>query len=247
MKGPAPYSFSDGFEEPYIRLRAKEGRIFNDSAVINLPYVDKANPNYKEWKIRAHSFKKIMAHIKHKGTGLDMLEVGCGNGWLSAQLAAATTGTVIGTDINNTELEQARRVFYQRPNLSFVNCDIRDHVPGDQKFDIIVFAASIQYFSSLKEILDVALENLSEQGEIHILDSHFYQASEIEAARQRTKDYYASMAFDVLTNYYYHHSIEELNGYQYKLLQNPYSWKNKLSAVKNPFHWIVLKKQALEK
>ena len=243
MKHAATHIVIDEFEQHYINLRKKEGRVYTDEEVSVLPSIDKAHPNYAEWKIRKRSFKKLLSYIKNKGTALNILEVGCGNGWLSAQLASINNAEVIGTDINNTELEQAKRVFHQQQDLSFVNCDIRDRVPGDKKFDIILFAASIQYFSSLKEILTVALENLAPGGEVHILDSHFYRQYEIEAARQRTKDYYASMAFDVLTNYYYHHSLEELLFYEYKTLQDPYSWKNKFSSIRNPFHWIVLKKQ----
>ena len=182
-----------------------------------------------------------MTYIKHKATDPTILEIGCANGWLSAQLAAVTNGAVTGTDINNTELEQAKRIFHQHSNLRFINCDLRDGTLADEKFDTIIFAASIQYFSSFKEVIDTALEHLMPNGEIHILDSHFYPQKEVAAAKQRTKDYYATIGFSELTNYYHHHSIEALNGYEYIILQDPYSWKNKFSVSKHPFHWIIIK------
>lgn len=235
------YSVADKFEQLYMRLRQKEGRIYTDEVTANLPCINKNHPNAKEWKTRERSLKKLLTYIKHIATDPTILEVGCGNGWLSAQLADTTAGNVIGMDINNTELEQAKRVFHQYANLSFINGDLRNGILADKKLDIIIFAASIQYFPSLKEVIDAALKYLMPNGEIHILDSHFYPQKEMAAAKQRTKKYYASIGFDELTNYYHHHSIEALNGYRYKILQDPFSWKNKLWATKYPFHWIIIK------
>ncbi|MEP7163289.1 MAG: class I SAM-dependent methyltransferase [Ferruginibacter sp.] len=235
------YPVADEFEQLYISLRQKEGRIYKDEEVASLPFIHRDHPNAKEWEIRARTFKKILSHIKRKDTGLNILEVGCGNGWLSAQLAAASTGTVIGIDINNTELEQAKRVFRKHSNLRFIYGDLRNAVLGNTKFDIILFAASIQYFSSLKEVTDTALKYLATGGEMHILDSHFYRQKEIAAAKQRSSEYYSSIGFSELAMYYHHHSIEALNEYQHIILEDPYSWKNKLSVRKYPFHWVLIK------
>lgn len=243
MNNSDTYTIAEEFEQLYIRLRQKEGRIYTDEETANLPCINKDHPNAKEWEIRAYSLKKLLTYIKHIASDPTILEIGCGNGWLSAQLTAATKGKVIATDINNTELEQAKRVFHQHSNLSFINCDLRDGTLADKKFDVIIFAASIQYFSSLKEVIDTALEHLTANGEIHLIDSHFYTQKEIAAAKQRTKEYYATIGFSELTNYYYHHTMGELQGYRYTILQDPGSWKNKLSVTKYPFHWIIIKNQ----
>ena len=65
---------------------------------------------------------------------------------------------VTGLDINTVELEQARKVFSKIPNLKFTEGDICSGILGDEKFDLIVFAASIQYFESLEKILKIASE-----------------------------------------------------------------------------------------
>ena len=242
MKTNTTYSRVDEFEQHYIRLREQEGRLYTDEQLAMLPSIHKDHINYREWQIRKRSCMHLLRYIKQKSRIQSILEVGCGNGWLSGQLAKSTGATVLGTDINNTELEQASRVF-KYPNLHFTNCDIRKHTGFENKFDLIVFAASIQYFSSLQEILEVAMELLTETGEIHIMDSHFYRPQDIEPARLRTQDYYARLAFDVLSNYYHHHSINNLSGFQYKVLHDPHSLKHTFSVSPNPFHWIVLKKQ----
>ena len=40
-----------------------------------------------------------------------ILDVGCGNGWFSGQLAAIASAKVYALDLNRMELEQAARIF----------------------------------------------------------------------------------------------------------------------------------------
>ncbi|HUZ61627.1 MAG TPA: class I SAM-dependent methyltransferase [Hanamia sp.] len=229
------------FEKLYISLRKKEGRIFNEKEIGRLPDVDSSHPHYKEWKIRKNSCNHLLKYIKKQGHICSILEVGCGNGWLTAQLSAVTTGEVIGIDINSAELNLAKKVFRQKHNLSFLTGDICTGILADKKFDLIVFAASIQYFKSLKEIIKIALQYLTLQGEIHILDSHFYTQSEILPASKRTKKYFSQLGFPCMSQFYFHHSLHELKSFNYTFLFNPRSWINKLLFRKKPFYWIVIK------
>ena len=106
---------------------------------------------------------------------------------------------------------------------------------------MIIFASSIQYFPSLKQTISLAIERLTLLGEIHIMDSPFYQPNEIEAAKQRTKAWFSSVGFSEMTGCYHHHTLNELENFQFKILHHPHSWKNKLSIKKNPFYWIAIK------
>lgn len=241
MSSPAIHIAPQEFEQLYIRLRQKEGRVYSDEEVAALPYIDKTHPHFKEWLIRKRSCKALVSYIKQKETFMNVLEAGCGNGWLSAKLASEVDVNVTGLDINIKELEQANRVFSRIPNVKFLPESLQSGFLGDEKFDMIIFAASIQYFSSLKQVIGHAIEHLTLQGEVHIMDSPFYLQSEIDAARQRTKAYYRSMGFTGMTDHYYHHTLNELDIFQYKILHHPHSWKNKLSIKKNPFYWIVIK------
>jgi ubiquinone/menaquinone biosynthesis C-methylase UbiE len=229
------------FERLYISLRKKEGRIFTEKEICKLPNVSKNNPHFKEWKIRKKSCNRLLKYVKQKGHVCSILEIGCGNGWLSAQLSEITKGEVTGIDINRNELAQAKKVFASKRNLNFIAADIRNGIPGDKKFDLIVFAASIQYFKSLNEIINISLRHLTLQGEIHILDSHFYLPVKIFLARQRTKKYFSEIGFPEMAGYYFHHSIRELKSFNYKVLHNPHSWMNKISFRKNPFYWVIIK------
>lgn len=229
------------FEKLYISLRKKEGRIFTEKEIRKLPGVSKNHPHFKEWKVRKNSCNKLLKYVKQKGHICNILEIGCGNGWLSAQLSQATRGEVTGIDINRTELKQAKKAFPSKSNLNFIAGDIRNGILADKKFDLIVFAASVQYFKSLKEIINTALQYLTLQGEIHILDSHFYFTQEIFPAQQRTKKYFFEIGFSAMSGYYFHHGLRELQSFNHKLLYDPHAWINKVLFRKNSFYWIVVK------
>jgi ubiquinone/menaquinone biosynthesis C-methylase UbiE len=229
------------FEKLYVALRFQEGRIYSEEEIAQLPVITASDPHYKEWLIRKNSCNKLKRYIKQHPKICNILEVGCGNGWLAAQLASVIKGLVTGTDINALELEQAWRVFNKMPNLNFIEGDIHEAILGDNKYDLIVFAASIQYFKSLTEILNTAAKYLTLQGEIHIIDTHFYKSSEIPLARVRSKNYFTEKGFPRMADYYFHHNIRELETFSFTVLHDPGSTMNKLLFNKNPFHWIVVK------
>ena len=107
------------------------------------------------------------------------------------------------------------------------------------KFDVIVFAASLQYFPSVKAIMDQALSLLNPGGEVHIMDTHFYKPEEISKAYARTRNYYNSLGYSQMAEQYFHHSIDELSGLKHHILLNPDSILN-LLGKKGPFHWITI-------
>lgn len=230
----------NSFETDYINLRQKEKRLYTDEQVKSLPKINEAHQHYKEWLIRSRSCHKLIQYLSNKKRALNILEVGCGNGWLCAQLSKIPGSNVTGIDINKTEIDQAKRVFASIENLEFLYGEITNESIHNESFDIIIFAASIQYFASLDEILIPAQQLLNTKGEIHILDSHFYRSSELEMARQRSLDYYNSMQFSEMSKHYFHHCINELNSYNYKIFYAPGSFISRFLKNRNPFHWICI-------
>jgi ubiquinone/menaquinone biosynthesis C-methylase UbiE len=228
------------FEKIYISLREKENRLYTDTQVAQLPYIKSSHIHHTEWATRKRSTARLIGYLGKLGKPLAILETGCGNGWLSARLSELPGATVTGTDINELELNQARRVFKNRTNIEFQVGDIHSMVP-DKKFDVIVFAASIQYFPSISQTLGRAFSFLKPGGEIHILDSPFYSTSEIADAEQRTKLYYRSIGYDGMIPFYFHHAIESVEIYKYKILFDPGRRLIKLPWRKDPFPWIRIK------
>ena len=231
---------SESFEEKYISLRKKENRLYTDEQVRWLPEIERSHPHYSEWDTRKSSCNKLIQHLSAKKKELNILEVGCGNGWLCHHFSKIPGSNVAGIDINKTELEQAKRVFDHIENVEFFYGGIDSERTRNEKFDAIIFAASIQYFSSLDDIISSAFQLLHANGEIHILDSHFYRSSELEMARRRSFDYYRSLQFDEMAEYYFHHCIDELEPYNHKIFYNPDQFRNRFIKNKNPFPWICI-------
>lgn len=225
------------FEEVYTASRSDENRIYPDEQVVQLPFIEPAHVHYHEWQVRKRSSDRLINYLGKKNKSLSILEVGCGNGWLSARIAALGNSMVTGIDINNIELNQAMRVFAGVTNLHFEAGGIYDFQPF-RKFDDVIFAASIQYFPSLDRIISDTLSLLKPDGEIHILDSHFYNPDELDLAKKRSLDYYHSIGFGAMAEFYFHHSLNSLKRFKHKIIFNPYSLKNRIFRKNDLFPWI---------
>lgn len=237
-----PLSSAPVFESIYIRLREAEHRLYSDEEVQNLPDISSLHPHYKEWIIRKKSTEKLIRYLSRKEIPLNILEIGCGNGWLSHQLSVIPESHVTGIETNITELRQALRIFSQRPNLNYVQGNFNKIDLHGDLFDIVVMAASIQYFSSVQSILNHILQYYLKPGsEIHIIDSPFYQADEVAAARERTVKYYTQLGFPEMIPFYFHHSFSELVSFKCHFMKNIIIRQSPLIKNMHSFYWIRVK------
>jgi ubiquinone/menaquinone biosynthesis C-methylase UbiE len=225
-----------GFEYLYSAVRSKEGRALSDEEVARLPDIEASHPQYSEWQVRKRSLLKLVAYLSNKKKPLTILEIGCGNGWLASKLSAIANIEVIGLDINHDEIACAKRIF-KKDNLDFVCDDFSPELFKGKQFDIILFAASIPYFSSISSILQQALTSLAPKGEIHIMDTHFYKDNEIAGAKARMENYYNALGYPEMSRYYYHYTLTDLAQFNYDILTDPRSILNRIGK-KEPFYWI---------
>lgn len=228
------------FESLYQQIRKKENRFYSDEELVLLPEISDKHQYAKEWRVRKQSAQRMIQYFMQKKKKLDILEVGCGNGWLSAKLATIPSAFVTGIDINCIEIAQAKRVFNEIKNLQFEYGSITENAFQERQFDMIIFAASIQYFQAFREIILQALSLLRLNGEIHILDSHFYSKNELNAARLRSKEYFEKMGIPEMSRYYFHHSTDELKMFDSKILYSPNLVKKIIYKNYNPFYWVCI-------
>lgn len=239
---PADDSTKESFINTYMRLRKAEQRIYSDEEVRMLPHVSSAHPYYKEWLIRKRSADKLTHYLRKKKKELNILEVGCGNGWLSNKLSKLPGSRVTGIEVNTWELQQADRVFTSQHNLRFVHGDFSTMGTESRLYDIVILAASVQYFSSLKKVLENIRQHfLKPDGEIHIIDSPFYRDKDMAAARLRTKRYYLNLGFPEMTPHYFHHTFSELEAFQYRFINNAAIKYFPFLKKTSPFHWICVR------
>jgi len=227
------------FGDLYIDVRNQEKRVLTDCQVMFLPDIEPTHIHYKEWQVRKRSAKRLIDYLKEKSKPLNILEIGCGNGWLSSMLLTIKGSKVTGIDVNEPEIMQAKRLF-KNERLDFICAGFDPQMFSDQKFDVILFAASIQYFPSIKNILQDALSCLNRNGEIHIIDTNFYSPNQVEGAARRTEQYYSEMGYPEMAAYYFHHTVNDLKPFNYQLLFNPHRLVNKISK-KDPFYWVAVK------
>ena len=228
-------------EEQYAGSRSRENKTYTDEELSLLPDIAEEHPHHREWLIRQRSCRRLIRYLTFSKKEVSILEIGCGNGWLSSQLAMVSGSRVIGLDLNFTGLQQAARVFRYQPNLKFMYGDFRSDILHELSFDIIIFAASIQYFPSLKEVLDSALRQLNKNGEVHILDTQWFRPRELTAARQTTTAYYTSLGLPEMTKHVSHPCIRDLKGFKYSYLYHPHSFWNRLFDKRKGYPWICIR------
>jgi len=232
------------FESIYLNVRDKEKRIYFDNELLNLPFPSNNNPHKKEWNLRAKSYNRFKEYLRQKKENLNILDLGCGNGWFCGKLSNSFNQNFYCVDVNLAELKQGRRNFASE-KINFIYADIFTAEFLNSFFDIIIMNAAVQYFRDLKPLLTRLISLSTEIGEIHILDSPIYSEDEAVKAKQRTRDYYSSMDFPKMSDRYHHHTWNEFNGISYKVLYNPLSVINKFKNVvrsDSPFPWIKITK-----
>lgn len=233
------------FETAYLTVREKEQRFYTDEVIESLPYTTSQHPYHAEWELRVQVVKPFLAYLKkhhNKGT---VLEIGCGNGWLSAQMAKNRSGEVIGLDVNQVELIEGARIFQKNTNLHFVFADVFEKPFPPNTFDVIVLAGAIQYLADFHHFIETLKGFLTPTGEIHIFDSPFYEPAEKEKAKARTLAYFTAMGNPEMADNFNHHTLNVLENYSVEELYKPHSFKSKLlrklGKPMNPFSWYCIR------
>lgn len=229
------------FERVYTSLRKNEYRLFSDETVRRLPDCSANHPLASEWQVRKNSWRRFARYLRGHPSCQTILEVGCGNGWMTKELAALNK-EVCAIDIHEKELLQAACLF-NSDSISFVYGDVFTLPLDDKRFDLIILASSVQYFEDLQRLLQRLTALTRSNGEIHILDSPMYRASELASAKKRSESYFAQQKQPEMTLLYFHHSYEELQNYKWKFLYRPNTFTHTINALFlkqniSPFPWI---------
>ncbi|HEX8991553.1 MAG TPA: methyltransferase domain-containing protein [Anaerolineales bacterium] len=233
--------------ELYMRVREREGRLYPDDIAIHLPDLPKGHPLAGEWRARAASLQRLAHYIARLPTPMRILELGTGNGWLSHGLSAVPGNWIWGLDRESSELAQAARLFKSK-TVAFLAGDIFRAPFRDAGFDLVIVASAIQYFADLPELIDQLRRLLTPRGELHILDSPLYQLTEVQAARERSEAYYASIGLPEMSACYFHHTFAEVEAFSPNWLYRPASpgpsLRRFLGKTDSPFPWFRIGKSA---
>ena len=103
--------------------------------------------------------------------GMKVLDVGCGTGSISKDIAniVGENGKVTGIDNTEIFILSGKESYQNISNLELIHVDLFDFNP-EEKFDLIVAARLLQWLSNPKEALLKIKSLLKPNGQISILD-----------------------------------------------------------------------------
>jgi len=105
------------------------------------------------------------------GRGLRVLDVGCGTGAISKDIAeqVGEDGYVVGIDNTEAFINSGRETYRSVRNLELIHADLFEFQPVE-KFDLVVSARVLQWLSHPREALKKLSTFLKPGGQISILD-----------------------------------------------------------------------------
>lgn len=103
--------------------------------------------------------------------GMRVLDIGCGTGAITKDVAQAVgpEGYVLGIDNTLAFIDEGQRLYGDIPNLQLQHRDILDFEIAE-KFDLIISARTFQWLSTVTEALEKIKTLLKTGGQVSILD-----------------------------------------------------------------------------
>lgn len=184
---PERESYFQRFILEYQAIRAAEGRGSRQSEYyLALPYRDLSRRNQFHWAIRSRTFgyirNKLLPSMETAHPqGLNVLDLGAGNCWLSYRLALRGHRPV-AVDLLTNEQDGLGAAEHFRSHLPELFPRFQaelDRLPfAGRQFDLCIFNASLHYSERYEQTLREAIRCLRPGGTIIIADTAWYRHEE---------------------------------------------------------------------
>jgi SAM-dependent methyltransferase len=202
MLPPERAAYFAPFLRDYTAIRSAEGYGYDDAERYRrLPEVGAEDPLAWQWRMRARSFAELRRRVLepmeriHEGTrrngkqklpfaylrvssridsGLRVLDMGSGVGWLSHQLARLGHAPC-AVDLNLDPRDGLGAARHYPARWPLLQAEF-DRLPlADSQADVVVFNAALPYSSDYRVTLAEALRVLRPGGRIVVMDSPIYR------------------------------------------------------------------------
>lgn len=116
--------------------------------------------------------------------GKVLLDIGCGSGYLTAELAN-NAEKVVGTDFSTNFISICKQKYKDRKNLDFVEHDVTTPFQfDDSSFDTISCKMVLQYVQDIHTFANEAVRLLRDDGELVIVVDHPFRAAYFNAINE---------------------------------------------------------------
>jgi predicted TPR repeat methyltransferase len=157
------------------RLQSEQGleQAFNELYATRPDPFGAALPQYRYQRQKYQRMISLLPGRRYR----DVLDIGCGLGVLARQLAPFGE-SILGLDISNTAVIEARERSLPFANLEFAQGDVMDFDPGVRQFDLIVLADTLYYLAPLSDdrlkTIASRMHDLLAPGGVLLLVNHFF-------------------------------------------------------------------------
>jgi trans-aconitate methyltransferase len=123
---------------------------------------DRVSDEYAEKSlVQKNAAMKLMGLLDLRGSE-SVLDVGCGPGHITAMLSGRTTGRVLGTDVSEAMIEEARST---HPGIEF-RCVAAEDLDFEEEFDAVFCNSALQWFADAERSLDAIRRALKSPGRL---------------------------------------------------------------------------------
>ena len=140
-----------------------------------------------------------------------ILDVGCGTGAVTLDIALLTEGEVVGIDIDEEKLQEAERVLSKISNIKLMKGDVLDLPFEDDSFDLVVFNIVLMHVKKQQEAVNEMARVVQKGGFVlGTLEPDYASLMTypenptvpliIESLKERGADIYAGRKLKVLLN-----------------------------------------------
>lgn len=168
------------FLEQYRRVRERDSYRARPGAYYRaLPNVPPDDPQAQTWRVRSATFAALVRRARLApvagGAGLDVLDLGAGNGWLSHRLSALGHRCVAVDLLDDAEDGLGAAQHYPT-TCTRLQADY-DQLPlGPGQFDRVVYNGALHYAAKVAASLEHGLRMLRPGGMLAIMDSPTFRS-----------------------------------------------------------------------
>jgi SAM-dependent methyltransferase len=164
------------FLADYTRIRQAEQRGSDDPAYyLALPDCPSDHPIAAQWALRRRTFAAFTRRVLPRlGSGLRVVDLGAGVGWLSQRLAQLGHHPM-AVDLTTDDRDGLGAGRHYRPAWPRVQAEF-DRLPlAAEAADLVIFNASLHYSTDYEVTLAEALRALAPGGTVAVLESPIYR------------------------------------------------------------------------